>query len=75
MHRTEEAVGYTPIHNPAGCPAMSLPLGTADGLPVGVHVAAPPGCERRLLSLAYELEEAAPWSGRRPDVRWLLAPA
>jgi amidase len=27
IRRTEDAVGYTPIHNAAGCPAMSLPLG------------------------------------------------
>jgi amidase len=71
VRRTEEAVGYTPIHNVAGCPAMSVPLGMDDGLPVGMHVAAPPGCERRLLLLAYELEEAAPSWNRRPDTSWL----
>jgi amidase len=65
---------YTPIDNAAGCPGMSVPLGMDDGLPVGLHVAAPPGCERRLLSLGYELEEAAPWWGRRPDTSWLQEP-
>ncbi len=71
IRRTEEAVGYTPVHNAAGCPGVSMPLGTDDGLPVGVHAAAPPGGDRRLLSLAYELEEAAPWRDRRPDTSWL----
>jgi amidase len=73
VRRTEEAVGYTPIHNPAGCPAMSVPLGHADGLPVGVHFAARPGADRVLLSLAYELEAASPWAHLRPDLGWLEA--
>ena len=52
----------TPVQNVSGSPAISLPLGrSADGLPIGVHIAAPFGHERRLLGLALELEEAAPW--------------
>lgn len=52
----------TPVQNVSGSPAMSLPLGRSDtGLPIGVHVAAPFGHERRLLELAFELESAAPW--------------
>lgn len=67
IERTERAVGYTPIHNPAGCPAMTLPLGwDDDGLPIGVQFAAAPGQDARLLGLAYELEQAAPWADRRP---------
>jgi amidase len=71
IRRTEEAVGYTPIHNAAGCPAMTVPLGSHDGLPVGIHFAARPGADRSLLSLAYELEAAAPWSDAVPDISWL----
>jgi amidase len=69
--RTEEAVGYTPVHNAAGCPAMTVPLGQHDGLPVGIHFAARPGADRLLLALAYELEAAAPWAAARPDTAWL----
>lgn len=62
-------VGYTPLENVAGAPAISLPLGwSAGGLPIGVHFAAAKGQERRLLELAYELEQAQPWAGRRPAV-------
>lgn len=75
VRRTEEAVGYTPIHNMARCPAMSVPLGWCDGLPVGIHVAAAPGADRLLLELAYALEEASPWAGRRPDLGWLAQAA
>ena len=75
IRRTEEVVGYTPVHNAAGCPAMSVPLGRHDGLPVGLHFAAPPGADRVLLALAYELEAAAPWADVTPDMAWLTRPA
>jgi amidase len=34
---------------------------TSDGLPLAVQLCAPFGLERRLLEVAYELEDAAPW--------------
>jgi len=62
-------VGYTPLQNVAGAPAISLPLGwSAGGLPIGIHFSAAKGQERRLLELAYELEQAQPWAARRPGV-------
>ena len=62
-------VGYTPLHNVAGAPAMSVPLHwTEGGLPVGAHFAARAGAERTLFQLAYELEQARPWAHRRPPV-------
>ena len=42
----------------AGCPALSLPCGfTAEGLPVGLQVVAPPRAEARVLSGAKLLED------------------
>jgi amidase len=62
-------VGYTPVHNVAGTPAMSVPLGmSANGLPIGAQFAARRGGEATLLALAYELEAARPWAGRWPTV-------
>ncbi len=62
-------VAYTPIHNIAGTPAMSVPLyWTPEGLPIGTQFAARRGGEATLLSLAYELEKAKPWAKRRPPV-------
>ncbi|HEX3699823.1 MAG TPA: amidase [Phenylobacterium sp.] len=69
MARLMEYVGYTPIHNIAGAPAMSVPLyWTEQNLPVGVMFAARAGQERMLLELAYELEAARPWAQRVPYV-------
>jgi len=62
-------VGYTPICNTAGLPAMSVPLyWNAEGLPVGVHFVAPFGDEATLFRLAGQLERARPWRDRRPPL-------
>jgi amidase len=62
-------VSYTPIHNVAGTPAMSVPLGSSTtGLPIGVQFAARRGGEATLLALAYELEAEAPWAERWPGI-------
>lgn len=71
--RTEQLVGYTPIHNVSRGPATSVPLEEVDGLPVGMHLAAAPGEERLLLELAFELEAARPWAQRRPDLGQLAS--
>jgi len=67
--RLIEYVGYTPIHNIAGAPAMSVPLyWTPEGLPIGTMFSARAGNERMLFELAYELEAASPWAHRFPPV-------
>lgn len=53
---------FTSIYNLTGQPAMSVPFGAdADGLPIGVQLVADLGGEGLLLSLATQLEQAAPW--------------
>jgi Asp-tRNA(Asn)/Glu-tRNA(Gln) amidotransferase A subunit family amidase len=60
-------VAYTALHNICGTTAMSVPLHwDTNGLPLGSQFAARMGGEATLLSLAYELEEARPWAGKRP---------
>jgi amidase len=67
FERATGFVGFTPIQNGAGTPGMSVPLHwSKSGLPIGSHFAAKAGDERTLLELAYELEAAHPWAGRRP---------
>ena len=61
----KEFTPYTSAWNVTGMPAVSLPLHqTPDGLPVGVMLAGRPGEDRRLLALAAQVEEAAPWHDR-----------
>ena len=67
--RLKEYVPYTAIHNMAGTPAMSVPLGMSDdGLPIGSQFAAAKGREDLLYALAYELEAAQAWTRRTPKV-------
>ncbi|HRD11825.1 MAG TPA: amidase [Mycobacterium sp.] len=62
IDRLSEWVGFTPLQNVTGEPAISLPLAqSANGMPVGMMLSAPTGQERRLLELAYELEAARPF--------------
>ena len=58
---------YTAIVNVTGQPAIALPLYHGDdGLPTAVQLIGRPAREEVLLSLATQLEQALPWSGRRP---------
>ena len=58
---------YTSMWNVTGSPAVSLPTHlTPAGLPVGVMLATAPGDEATLVSLAAQVEAAAPWVDRTP---------
>jgi aspartyl-tRNA(Asn)/glutamyl-tRNA(Gln) amidotransferase subunit A len=47
----------------AGIPAISIPSGLSDGLPVGFQLAGPAFSENRLLDAAYALEQAIGFDG------------
>ncbi|HEX7738201.1 MAG TPA: amidase [Marmoricola sp.] len=58
---------WTSMWNVTGSPAVSLPLHwTPDGVPVGVMLGGRPADEAGLLSLAAQVEAAAPWADRHP---------
>lgn len=64
---TTNASAFTAMFNMSGHPGMSVPLyWNAEGVPVGAQFIAPFGDEALLISLAAELEQAAPWKHRRP---------
>jgi amidase len=58
---------FPPPFNLVGFPAASVPAGaTDDGLPLGVQLAAAPGGEALLLSVARQLETLRPWPRNAP---------
>ncbi|HVV75611.1 MAG TPA: amidase [Mycobacteriales bacterium] len=62
-------IPFTQLFNWTGQPAISLPLAESNGgLPIGVQLVAARMQDEVLLRLGYELEEAMPWSQRRPAV-------
>ncbi|MCA3448425.1 MAG: amidase [Rhodobacter sp.] len=63
-----DAVFMAPF-NVSGQPAMSLLLGMAGHLPVGVQVVGCPGDEATVLQVASLLEQMMPWRDRNPPVR------
>ena len=69
LHRNTVFTPFTAIANLTGQPAMSLPLHwNAQELPIGVQAIGRPAGEAQLLRLAAQLEDARPWSERRPSI-------
>jgi aspartyl-tRNA(Asn)/glutamyl-tRNA(Gln) amidotransferase subunit A len=56
---------YTVPMSLAGIPAISIPSGLSEGLPVGFQLAAPAFGEQRLLEAAYALEQSIGFDGSR----------
>jgi aspartyl-tRNA(Asn)/glutamyl-tRNA(Gln) amidotransferase subunit A len=54
--------------NLSGLPAISLPSGLSEGLPVGLHLAGPAFSENRLLAAAHALEGAFAFDPRPPSL-------
>ncbi len=52
--------------NIAGLPAISIPAGFADGLPIGMQIIGKPFGEETLLKIAYAYQQATEWHKKRP---------
>jgi aspartyl-tRNA(Asn)/glutamyl-tRNA(Gln) amidotransferase subunit A len=52
----------------AGLPALSLPCGQTDGLPLGLQLIGRPMAEPTLLQTAYAYEQATDWHQLRPTL-------
>jgi aspartyl-tRNA(Asn)/glutamyl-tRNA(Gln) amidotransferase subunit A len=57
---------YTTGANLAGLPAASIPVGFADGLPVGLHLIGNYFQEARLLNVAHQYQQSHDWHLRTP---------
>ena len=71
--KTDDPIGmylsdiYTIAVNLAGLPAMSVPCGFADELPVGLQIIGKPFEESRLLNVAHQFQQATDWHQRAPQ--------
>jgi aspartyl-tRNA(Asn)/glutamyl-tRNA(Gln) amidotransferase subunit A len=54
--------------NVAGIPAISIPAGFADNLPIGMQVMGKPFSEELLLRIAFAYEQATDWHKRKPPL-------
>jgi amidase len=71
-HDSLSRTPFTQISNMTFTPSMSVPLAMSTGtpaLPVGVQFVAKYGAEDLLIRLAAQLEQAHPWTQRRPAMR------
>lgn len=63
LPRLQQFAAFTGVQNVTGGCGISLPLAhSANGLPIGVHLGGAIGRERRLLELAFALEDAMPFA-------------
>jgi aspartyl-tRNA(Asn)/glutamyl-tRNA(Gln) amidotransferase subunit A len=58
---------YTIAVNLAGLPGMSIPVGFAQQLPVGMQIIGGYFSEERLLNVAYRYQQVTDWHQRRPE--------
>jgi aspartyl-tRNA(Asn)/glutamyl-tRNA(Gln) amidotransferase subunit A len=67
--------GLTIISNIYGNPAVSIPAGTVDDLPIGMQVLAPHHRDADLFDIAFAYEREIGWPKVAPSVSGALAPA
>ena len=56
----------TPAGNLAGLPAIALPCGFSDGLPVGLQIVGRPFSETNLIAIGLEFQKRTDFHKRRP---------
>jgi len=54
--------------NIAGLPAISIPAGFADGLPIGMQIIGKPFAEETILKIAHAYQQSTDWHKRRPNI-------
>ena len=54
--------------NIAGLPAISIPAGFGDGLPIGMQIIGKPFSEETILKIAHAYQQATDWHKRKPPI-------
>jgi aspartyl-tRNA(Asn)/glutamyl-tRNA(Gln) amidotransferase subunit A len=54
--------------NIGGIPAISIPAGFVDNLPIGMQIMGKPFNEEMLLRIAFAYEQATDWHKRKPNI-------
>jgi aspartyl-tRNA(Asn)/glutamyl-tRNA(Gln) amidotransferase subunit A len=54
--------------NIAGVPAISIPAGFTDGLPIGMQIIGKPFGEENILKIAHAYQQATDWHKRKPEI-------
>ncbi|MBA7657865.1 Glutamyl-tRNA(Gln) amidotransferase subunit A [subsurface metagenome] len=54
--------------NIAGLPAISIPAGFADGLPIGMQIIGKPFAEETILKIAHAYQQATEWHKKRAEI-------
>jgi len=54
--------------NIAGLPAISIPAGFANGLPIGMQIIGKPFSEETILKIAHAFQQATEWHKRKPKI-------
>lgn len=54
--------------NLTGFPAISIPVGLKDGMPVGLQIIGKPFQEETILNIAYAIEQMNPMKGMKPNL-------
>lgn len=60
---------YTVPANITGIPAISIPCGMVDGLPVGLQIMSGYFREDILFNIAYSFEQSTKWHSITPDIQ------
>lgn len=60
--------GLVPATNLAGLPAMSIPCGFVDGLPIGLQIVGPAFSENRIIAFAREFQNRTDFHKQHPPV-------
>jgi aspartyl-tRNA(Asn)/glutamyl-tRNA(Gln) amidotransferase subunit A len=65
MHLSD---AFTIPVNIAGVPAITIPAGFADGLPIGLQIIGKPFAEENILKAAHAYQQATDWHKKKPKI-------